>query len=118
MKITTERRSPRRLRGPQGRYARQKGRVEAREHPLWDALALSPDGESTSIRTRQAMHGHVLGHGNGYAEIGFLRDGRAARFYPLDPTSVQPDRTPITKALYYDVDGKSFAPRRVLHVAG
>ena len=89
-----------------------------RELPLWDVLSASPDGETTSIRDRQAQMAHVLGHGNGYSEIGLRRDGQVGALYLLDPTCVHPQRTPFTKQLYYEVDGKSLEPRKILHIAG
>jgi HK97 family phage portal protein len=94
------------------------GRDEARDLPLWDVLALSPDEETTAMRDRQAMMGHVLGHGNGYHEIGLRRDGQVGALYLLNPTTVIPQRTPYTKKLYYQVGEKSLAPERIFHVAG
>lgn len=91
---------------------------EAREHPLWDVLGLSPDNEGTSFGFRQAMQGHVLTRGNAYAEIGFRRDGKVGALYFLDPKTVRPDRSPQTKKLFYEVDGKSWEPNRVLHWHG
>lgn len=94
------------------------GRDEARDLPLWDLLATTPDGETTAVRQRQALMAHTLGHGNGYCEIGLRRDGQVGALHLLDPTKVRPDRTPFTKRLFYRVDGKDFAPERIFHVAG
>lgn len=94
------------------------GRDEARDLPLWDVLASSPDGETTSVRHRQAQMGHVLGHGNGYSEIALRRDGQVGALHLIDPTRVVPQRSPFSKSLYYEVDGRSFAPDRIYHVAG
>ena len=94
------------------------GRVESREHPLWDALTVSLDAEVPSMRTRQALMGHTLGWGNGYLEIGYTRGGRAARLYPLTPGQAFADVTPISKKLYYQVEGESWSPSRIFHLAG
>lgn len=85
------------------------GRDEARGLPLWDVLSVSPDGETTAMRQRQAMMGHTLGHGNGYSEIALRRDGQVGALHLIDPSRVVPQRTPFSKALYYEVDGKSCA---------
>lgn len=48
---------------------RSGGRDEVTDDPRSDLLAVSPDGETTSMRWRQAWIGHTLGWGNGYTEI-------------------------------------------------
>src|SRR4051812_20772953 len=39
------------------------GRDEQRDHPAAELLAVSPDGETTAMRSRQAWQGHALGWG-------------------------------------------------------
>lgn len=96
------------------------GRDEVRDHPVADLVMNSPDGETTSMRWRQALAGHVLGWGNGYAEIRFRSDGRPGALHLLDPANTRPERTARTNALRYRIDesGRYLPPRRVLHVAG
>jgi HK97 family phage portal protein len=94
-------------------------RIEIKGIPLVDRLAVSPDGETTSMRWRQAMLGHVLGWGNAYAEIERDNGGRVIGLYLLDPRQVKPERHPATKRLFYRHEGKKTIPaERMLHVAG
>jgi HK97 family phage portal protein len=94
------------------------GREEMADHPLAILLAESPDGETTSMRWRQAMMGHALGWGNGYAELTYDGDGFPRGMYLLDPRT-EPQRRAQDKRLYYrKADGGTLPPYRVLHVAG
>lgn len=93
------------------------GRDEDRSHPVAELLTNSPDGETTAMRWMQAVMGHALGHGNGYAEITF-GGGRPAGLYLLDPRT-RADRRPQDKKLFYRLpDGTTLPPGRVLHFAG
>jgi len=92
------------------------GRDEARDHPLWEILNVTPDDETPSIRFRHAMIGHKLGWGNGYAEIVRDNGGRIKSLHLLDPR---------TKAMRTDgvleyrlIDGKILRPVDVFHIAG
>lgn len=95
------------------------GRDAITDHPVCELLCGSPDGETTSMRFRQALMGQTLGWGNGYAEISIRNDGRPGKLYLLDSAKVTPKRTPSTKALFYDLgDGRSLFPSRTIHIAG
>jgi len=87
-----------------------------------ELVCTDPDGETTSQRFRQAMLGHILGWGNGYAEIERFKGGDAAALHLQSPrpTDTRPCRTPLSKKLYYELEGgrKSLRPEDVLHVAG
>lgn len=108
-------------------YRRRKrgGADVVADHAIAELLSHSPDGETTSMRWRQAYQGHVLGWGNGYAEIEFDRGGRPIGLYLLDPSTTFPDRRPQDRRLFYRVGQTdqvalptTIPPHRVLHVAG
>lgn len=92
-------------------------RIEDRAHPVWDLLATSPDDETTSMRWRQALMGHVLGWGNGYAEITFA-GGRPYRLYLLDPNQTKCERDLATKRIAYRSKGQMIDKDAIIHVAG
>lgn len=94
------------------------GRDLITDHPLADLLTTSPDGETTSMRWRQANMGHALGWGNGYAEVVFDGDGYPSGLYLLDANTTYPERRPQDKVLFYRTKDGTLPPRRVLHVAG
>jgi len=96
------------------------GREAVPDHPVSTLLGETFDGEAPAMRSRQALIGHVLGHGNAYAEIRFRRSGFPAALHLLDPTTTRPERTDATGALRYAIDGgrKRLPPSRVLHIAG
>lgn len=87
-----------------------------------ELVCTDPDGETTAQRFRQALFGHVLGWGNGYAEVERFNGGDPAALHILSPrpTDTRPSRTPITKQLFYELDGgrRSLPPENILHVAG
>ena len=101
------------------RKRRDGGRDEVTDDPRAALMTVSPDGETTSIRFRQAGMGHVLGWGNGYAEIMFDGDGVATKLELLDPGATAPERIPQNKRLFYrTTGGRTIPPYRVLHLAG
>jgi HK97 family phage portal protein len=100
-------------------YRKRKsgGRDEVSDDVRSDLLAVSPDGETTSMRWRQAWYGHTFGHGNGYTEIEFA-GGEVSGLYLLDPAT-EPDRRSQDRKLYYRLDdGSTRPPYKVLHLAG
>jgi HK97 family phage portal protein len=101
-------------------YRKRKdgGRDEQGDHPAAVLLASSPDGESTSMRWRQASYGHLFGWGNGYGEIAFDREGYPTGAYLMDPRKTCPKRRPQDGRLYYDTGSGTLPPYRVLHFAG
>jgi HK97 family phage portal protein len=94
------------------------GRDEIRDDVRAELLGVSPDGETTSMRWRQAWLGHALGAGNGYAEIEFSFGGDSLGYYLLDPNTTFPDRKLENKKLYYRTPKGTLPPNRVLHIAG
>ena len=95
------------------------------DHPVSKLIRESPDGETTSMRWRQAYMAHVLGWGNGYAEIEFSKGGQPLGLYLLDPAGTAPERRPQDQVLYYRLSrqdmtksGPTLSPHRVLHSAG
>jgi HK97 family phage portal protein len=100
------------------RRRRSGGRDEVRDDPRSELLGLSPDGETTAMRWRQAWAGHALGWGNGYAEIGFDGNGMPAGLYLMSPRGTKPQRRPQDGKLYYKHGSGTLPPYRVLHLAG
>jgi HK97 family phage portal protein len=84
-------------------------------------LHVTPDdGETNAAKWRQALMGHVLGWGNGYAEIVRDGDGLPSSLHLLHPGNTKPKRTEAGK-LYYELDGgkkKPLIPSNVIHIAG
>jgi HK97 family phage portal protein len=94
-------------------------RVPAAEVPSARLFAQAPNPETNAFRFRQALMGHVLLWGNGYAEI--VRDGRGRpiELWLLNPAQVQPKRDPSGKLFYLLTDsGKRILPENMIHVAG
>lgn len=100
-------------------YRRRKdgSRDSQPDHPVAVLFRDSPDGETTSMRWRQAAMGHVLGWGNGYAEVTF-RKGEPTGLYILDPRQTEPARRPQDQRLYYQSGSDQIPTYRVLHFAG
>lgn len=95
------------------------GRDAVRDDPRHELLAVSPDGETTSMRWRQSWLAHALGWGNGYAEIETTGGGEVLGLYLLEPDVTTPDRRPQDSRLFYRLgNGKTLPPYRVLHLAG
>lgn len=93
-------------------------RREATEHPAHDLMNFTPDGETTAVRFRQALMGHAVSRGNGYAEIRRDMDGQPRVLHLMSP-AVTPCREENTGRLFYDLGNENtLPPSRVLHVAG
>jgi HK97 family phage portal protein len=101
------------------RRAADDSRESMREDARHELLTVSPDGETTSMRWRQAMMGHALMFRGGYAEIVRNGRGQATRLVLLDPTTIEPVRDE-TGRLFYRLDGgRARLPASdVIHVAG
>jgi HK97 family phage portal protein len=94
------------------------GRDEVRDTAIWERLNVSPDGETTPMRSRQALMGHTLGHGNGYYEIETNGGGEIVGLHLLDPRT-RPERRPQDNRLFYRLpNNKTLPPARVFHLAG
>jgi HK97 family phage portal protein len=93
------------------------GRRNAVEHSNDEILTRSPDGETTPTRWRQALMGHALAFGNGYAEIERVGRGRPYKLHLLDPETTHVERRE-DRLGYRLADGKWLESANVLHVAG
>lgn len=82
-----------------------RGKRLARDHPLYPLLHDAPNADMSAITFRETLTQHMLGWGNGYAEI--LRTGRAdiAGFVPIHPSRVMLRRAG-DDTLVYDVYGR------------
>ena len=70
----------------------EKGKMRAKDHPLYRILYRQPNPEMTAFSFREVMMTHLLLWGNCYAQI--IRDGRngVLGLYPLLPENVEVDR--------------------------
>ncbi len=75
-----------------------RGKERAQDHYLYEILHDQPNPEMTSFDFREALMGHVLGWGNGMAEIEVDGAGRVKALWPL-----RPDQTQLRR-----VDGQLF----------
>lgn len=92
------------------------------QHPVHRLLNVAPNPEMTPMSFRSAITAHILGWGNGFAEIIRLGNGRPAELWPM-----MPDRTVVRRAssgeIVYDYtrkDGRrvTLASEDVLHIPG
>jgi HK97 family phage portal protein len=98
------------------RRAKDDSRDEQFDHPSMRPWRVTPDDETTPIMLRQALVGHAVGRGNGYAELTFA-GGELSGFHLLDPRT-RPRRRPEDKTLYYELPNrKTLPPGRVFHLA-
>lgn len=67
----------------------ERGKARARNHPLYRLLHDAPNPLMTSLEFREAMQGHLLLWGNGYAEIEMDGAGRMAALWPLRPDQME-----------------------------
>ncbi len=100
------------------RQRKSGGQDQVSDDPRNELLTVSPDGETTSMRWRQAWQAHALGWGNGYAEIEFDRGAMAIGLHLLDPDKTHAERRPQDKRLFYRSGTDTIPPARVLHLAG
>jgi HK97 family phage portal protein len=82
-------------------------------------LTHSHDGASPAMRFRQALMGHVLGYGNGFAEI--RRDentGAPHSLHLLSPATTTVGYDAENRPVYTIDNGREIPGRNVLHFAG
>lgn len=103
-----------------------------RSSVAWRMLNVSPNPEMTAMSFREAVQGHALLRGNGYAEKAFDGAGRVAQLWPLNPARMRKVRNgqagvsiagvPAGQIayLYTLPEGrvKVFAPDMVFHLRG
>ncbi len=94
------------------------GMTEETGHPVDTLLRNSPDGETTSMRARQAWIGHALGWGNGYLRVHRDRYGVATALRRMPPESTAPRRRKADSGLYYVSERDEVAAQDVVHLAG
>lgn len=95
------------------------GKERLRDHPVYKALNVSPDGILPAMQWREAGLGHLLTWGNWFNEIEMTNGGELVALHLLLPNKVQPQRTKSDK-VEYKVEG-SYVPipaDRMCHVAG
>lgn len=88
-------------------------------HYLDSLLHDQPNEFMTSAVFREAMQGHVVSWGNGYAEIEYNGAGRIAAFWPMLPNQCRPDVYQPGKLRYVVTQAgqnKYLEPEQVLHV--
>jgi HK97 family phage portal protein len=69
-----------------------KGREKRSDNNIWRLFNESPNPEMDAMSFRNTLVGHMLGYGNGYAEIVRDIDGEVAQLWILDPAKVTPMR--------------------------
>ncbi len=97
------------------------------DHPVSELFNRSPDGETNDLNWRESYLSHVLGWGNGYAEIDWDSEGYPRGLHMLHPSIILPRRARDGK-LFYELqtavgngdDGRNrkLPPWRILHFAG
>ncbi len=94
-------------------------RRRATEHVNHELLRRSPDrGRSVPVTWRQALMGHALSRGNGYAEIQRTQRGAPYALHLLNPDSTYRRDDPATGDYGYQ-SGSTWIPGEdVLHIAG
>lgn len=67
-------------------------REQANDNPVDWLLSMQPNSEMTASVFRETLQAHVLGWGNGYAEIERARNGTPIALWPLAPNECEPKR--------------------------
>lgn len=92
------------------------------QHPVYRLLNVEPNPEMTPISFRAAIMSHILGWGNGYAEIVRLGNGRPAELWPMKPDRTAPLRLADGSIAYdYTRDNGNrvrLPAENVLHIPG
>ncbi len=107
----------------------KSGRTDVVEdHPIAQLFNDSADQECPSFTWRESYLSHVLGWGNGYAEVIWGDDGQPERLMMIHPSLILPKRDQRTGKLYYELQtadsisgprGRRIAaPWQILHTAG
>jgi len=66
------------------------GRHRAPEHSVYKVLHDQANPHMTAMVFRETLQGHILGWGNGYAEIARDGSGNVRELWPLDPSRIGP----------------------------
>jgi HK97 family phage portal protein len=100
-----------------------RGKKLAINHPLFQLLHTSPNGQITSFEWRSLMMHHLLTVGNHYSRYHSDRAGRVYNITPIVPTDVTRVYTdPETDVKLFEVSGKSgrqtLTENEILHIPG
>lgn len=97
----------------------QGGKDRAYDHPVYQLLNVSPNGEIGAMQWRESSAGHLNTWGNSYSEIEATRSGEILNLWPLLPNQVTPGRSK-SGAIEYKVEGQStpIPADKMLHFAG
>lgn len=98
-----------------------KSRERAINHPLYRVLHLRPNPYMDAMTFRETLHGHVLFHGNGYAEIERNNMGQVIALWPVAPNMVTCkvlDGRPVYEVRTAKGGSSLLSAERMLHVKG
>lgn len=98
-----------------------EGKNRATEHPAYPLLHLRANPYMDAMTFRETLQGHVLFHGNGYAEIERNGAGQPIALWPLLPNMVTckvEDGAPVYEIRLPKGPSAMLPPSRVLHVRG
>lgn len=97
-------------------------RQPATAHPLYNLLRYLPNPEMTSIQLRMCLMGHLVTHGNAYAQIIYDGAGRRRELWPLRPDRITIERDRNDGKHYrYEHPTKGSIPLagwEVMHITG
>lgn len=98
------------------------GRERGEDHPTFTVLHDAPNPEMTSMVFRETLQGHIIGWGNGYAEVVRNGSGLVTEMWPLRPDRVEKVRDESGK-LYLRVtlpsgEQRSLPMRKAFHLPG
>lgn len=94
------------------------GRRRAPDHPLYDLLHSNPNPEMTRVDFMETVMGHVALWGNSVSQIEWLRSGRPAALWPVQPNRVVVKRDRAGR-IVYEVDSKAtLQTGEVVHARG
>lgn len=100
----------------------RRGRIEAREHPLFDILHIQPNEWQTSFEFRETIALHLVLTGNAFVFINRSRSGEILELLPYEPGCVTVKRHSDASLTYQIklIDGRvvELAQESIWHVRG
>jgi len=104
------------------------GRSIDETHVSFNTLTLQPNPIMTAITFYETLMGHVLTHGNGYAEIEFFKNDRkrAKHLWPLPPNRVNPTKVKksngevdvVYRVTFDDGSQRDLPKENIIHIKG
>ncbi len=76
------------------------GSTTVPDHPVYQRLAISPNGETTDFNWRESQASHVLGWGNAYAELEWSKSGEILGMHLMHPSHTEAFRKSDGKLSY------------------